>query len=185
MRRVGFGRTFVVAYLAGIPTLLAFFVWHWYNIAPVWMVLVEGAVGIAVAAAGIAWAWRLSPFRGLRGGLAFGAIFAAGVLLGELIGLAHGPWPDPTSVSHALPILAFVMIPVALVALAGWRIAGHWRGALAYFAASLVPLVYLGGSVVQRGGAGLGLGLFVILLPGYLLAGTIVGTFAPAGGQAR
>ena len=172
---MGFARTFGIAYLAGVPILLAFFVWHWFNIAPVWTVLVEGAVGIAVAAAGITWAWRLSPFRGARGGLAFGSIFAGGLVLGELLGLAHGPWPDPTSVADALPILAFVFVPVVLVTLAGWRIVGSARGALAYAASSLVLLVYLGGSVVQRGGVGLGLGLFLILFPGYLLAGVALG----------
>ena len=177
---MGFRRTFAVTYVAGMPTLVAFFVWHWLTIAPVWSVLVEGAAGMGLGAAATAWAWMRSSLRGVRGGLLFGAIFAGAMLVGELVGLALGPWPDPTSVAAALPILPWVFVPVAFVAVAGWRLAGGWKGALAYFLASLVPLVYLGGSVVQRGGAGLGLGLFLILFPGYLAAGAIVGAFATA-----
>lgn len=167
----------------GCAILLAFFVWHWYNIAPVWNVLVEGAVGVALASLAVGWAWMLSRragrFAGAWGGAVFGGVFAAGVLLGELLGLAAGPRPDPGSVAEAIPILRWVLIPVALVTVAGWRIARGWRGALAYGIASLPLLVYLGGSVVQRGGTGLGLGLFSILFPGYLVAGALLGWLEP------
>lgn len=178
-----FRASFLAALPAGAAILVAFFVWHWYNIAPVWTVLVEGTVGIAIAAAGVALAWRearaAGRFAGRWGGLAFGGVFAAGILLSEAIGLAHGPWPTPTSVAEALPILAFVLIPVAGVVAAGRWLSGNWRGTGGFSASALVLLLYLGGSVLQRGGVGLGLGLFLILFPGYLLAGVIVGVLQP------
>lgn len=174
-----FRAAWAAAAIPGALILLAFFVWHWLTIAPVWNVLLEGAVGVALASLAVAWAWRLSRLEGARGGLLFGGIFAAGVLAGELLGLAFGPWPDPTSVAEALPILPWVFVPVALVVLAGWRLAGGWRGGLAFGLAGLVLLVYLGGSIVQRGGAGLGLGLFWILFPGYLLGGLAIAWLEP------
>lgn len=174
-----FRAAFLAAAVAGAGILLVFFVWHWLNIARVWTVLVEGSVGVALASVAIAWAWRLSGLTGVRGGLLFGGIFATGMLMAELLGLAFGPWPDPTSVAEALPILPFVFVPVAFVVFAGSRLAPGWRGAAAYLLASLVLLVYLGGSVVQRGGTGLGLGLFLILFPGYLAAGALIGWAEP------
>lgn len=171
------------AFVAGVPVLLAFFVWHWFVIAPVWNVLLEGAVGVALAALAVAWAWRLSRRAGRFGppwgGLAFGAVFAAGLVLAELVGLARGARPDPTTAAGIAAALPPVLVPVAAVALAGWRLGGGWRGAAAYALASLVLLVYLGGSVVQRGGVGLGLGLFAVLLPSYLAAGALVGALEP------
>lgn len=186
---VRFRDAFVAASVGGIAILLVFFVWHWIHIAPVWTVLVEGAVGVAAASAAIAWAWTLSR-RADRlappwGGLWFGAVFAGALLVGAALGRLFGPWPDPAGVRDALPILAFVLVPLALVALVGWRLVGGWRGALAYGLAGLVLLVYLGGSVVQRGAAGLGLGLLLILFPGYLLAGIVLGWLEPwLGGKA-
>lgn len=187
VEEVRFRDAYVAAVPGGVAILLAFFVWHWFNIAPVWTVLVEGTAGVAVASAAIAWAWTLSRRAGRFappwGGSAFGGLFAGGVLLGAAIGRAFGPWPDPTGVRDALPVLAFVLIPGALIVLAGWRLVGSWKGALAYGLASLVLLVYLGGSVVQRGAMELGLGLFRILVPGYLLAGALIGWLEPILGK--
>lgn len=189
-----FRASVAAAFLAGLPVLLAFFVWHWFAIAPVWTVLAEGLVGVAVAALGVAWGWRRSRRAGrfagrwgaqrasgrvgvlgeACGGLAFGAVFAGALVLAEAIGLARGPTPDPASVAEALPIVPFALAPAVAVAAAGWRLAGGWRGALAYGLAALVLLFYLGGSIVQRGGVGLGLGLFLLLVPSYLAAGAIL-----------
>jgi len=179
---VRFRDAYFAALFGGLAILLTFFVWHWFNIAKVWVVLAEGIVGVALASAGIAWAWVLSRRAGWFappwGGLRFGAVFAAGILMGELIGLARGPQPDPTGVLDALPEVAFVSIPVAVVALVGWR-AARWKGVAAYGLAGLVLLLYLGGSVMHRGGVGLGLGLFAILFPGYLLSGAAIGWLEP------
>lgn len=168
---------------AGALILLVFFVWHWLTIAPVWAPLLEGAIGVALASLAVGWAWMRSRaagrFAGPWGGLAFGAVFAGAVLVGELLGLAHGPWPEPTTLAEGLSILPWALAPVVLVAIAGARLAGGWKGALAFALAALVLVLYLGGSVVQRGGVGLGLGLFWILFPGYLAAGVIVGWLEP------
>ena len=173
----------LAASLAGAALLLAFFVWHWFVIAPVWTVLLEGAVGVALTAFAVGWAWRLSRragrFGSRGGGVAFGAVFASGLLLAEVLGLARGPRPDPTAFRDVLAALPFPLLPVVLVAVLGARLAGGWRGAAAYALAGLVLLLYLGGSIVQRGGVGLGLKLFLLLLPSYLAAGVIVGAVEP------
>lgn len=180
-----FLRSWLVASAAGVPVLIAFFVWHWFTIRPVWTVLVEGAVGVALAGAAVAWAWRRSRRAGRFappwGGVAFGGVFAGGILAAEALGLARGARPNPSTLGEVLVELPFALVPAVLVAAAGWRLAAGWRGALAYGLASLVLLLYLGGSIVQRGGVGLELGLFAILVPGYLVAGAIVG-FADAAG---
>lgn len=168
----------IAAGVPGFGILLVFFVWHWFTIAPVWAVLLEGALGVALAALATAWAWRLSRgagrFGGRWGGLTFGAVFAGGILLGELIGLARGPRPDPTTAAAIARALPPVLVPLGAVILAGARLVGGWKGGLAYGLAGLVPLVYLGGSIVQRGGVGLGLGLFLILFPGLLASGALL-----------
>lgn len=169
----------LAAALAGVAILLAFFVWHWFRIAPVWTVLAEGVVGVLIAGAAVGWAWTVSRdagrFASRAGGLAFGGVFAAGLVGLEILGLARGPQPDPTTAAAIAKELAFVLIPTAALVVAGWRLARGWKGAAAYGAASLVLLVYLGGSVAHRGGVGLGLELFLVLLPGYLVAGAVVG----------
>lgn len=175
--------SFLAAFVAGLPVLLAFFVWHWLTIAPVWTVLAEGIVGVAVAALGVGWSWRESRragrFASRWGGLAFGAVFAGGLVLAELLGLALGPRADPGTPGEILAALPAPLAPVLAVALVGWRVVGRPRGALAYGAAALVLLLYLGGSVVHRGGVGLGLGLFLLLLPSYLAAGVLVAWLEP------
>lgn len=170
------------AFLAALPggflLLLVFFIWHWSTIAPVWTVLLEGAFGVVLAALAIAWAWtrtrRAGRFASRWGGVAFGGVFSGALLAGELIGLAHGPWPDPASAADVARELPFALVPVALVAAAGWRLADGGRGAAAYASAGLVLLLYLGGSVMHHGGRGVGLGLFSILFPGYLVAGAMM-----------
>lgn len=174
-----FRRTYLVASVAGLVILVAFFTFHWFFIKPVWQVLIEGIVGIAVAAAGVAWSWRLSRaagrFGGRWGGLAFGAIFVGGLLLLEIEGLIRGPAPDPTTFRMVMAELPFALLPVVLVALAGWRIVRSWRGAAAFGLAGLVLLLYMGGSIMHFGGTGRMLGLLAILSVGYLAAGHALG----------
>lgn len=175
--------SFGAAFVAGLPVLLAFFVWHWIYILPIWAVLYEGVLFVALAALGVGWAWRESRragrFAGPWGGLAFGAVFASGLLVAEVVGLVRGPQPDPTGVREILVALPPVLVPVVFVAGAGAWLARGWRGAAAFGLAALVLLLYLGGSVLHRGGVGLGFGLFLVLLPTYLLAGVIVGALEP------
>lgn len=182
-RTPSFRASALAAAPAGALILLVFFVWHWFTIAPVWAPLFEGAVGVALGSLAVGWAWLRSRligrFDGPLGGLAFGAVFAGAVLVGEILGLAHGPWPEPTTLAEGLSILPWALAPAALVAVAGVWLAGGWRGALAFGLAALVLVLYFGGSVVQRGGVGLGLGLFWIIFPGYLAAGVVVGWIEP------
>ena len=116
------------AAIAGLPILIGFFVWHWFNIAPVWGVLIEASISFPLAVFCISWAWRLSReaarFDGWRGGLAFGALFVAGLVIEESIGLARGRPPSPTTAAGVLVEVVFAAIPVVPVALAGWRIVG-------------------------------------------------------------
>lgn len=173
----------LAAFLAGVLVLLAFFVWHWFSIAPVWRVLAEGIVGVGLASMAVGWAWcesrRRGRFGSSWGGAAFGGVFVGGLVLLEAIGLVRGPRPDPTSLEGILLALPPVLVPVAAVAVAGGWLAGGWRGAAAYGLAGLVLLLFLGGSILQRGGVGLGLGLFLLLVPAYLVAGLVLARLAP------
>lgn len=171
--------SFLAAAVAGVPVLLVFFVWHWFYIAPVWSVLVEGLAFVAVAALGIGWAWaesrRAGRFEPPWGGLAFGGVFAAGLAVGEAVGWATGREPVLAAAADLAVQLPLALIPGALVTIAGWRLVGNARGAAAYGLASLVLLLYVGGGV----GVGRGLGLFLVLFPSYLVAGAVVGALEP------
>jgi hypothetical protein len=132
---------------------------------------------------GIAWAWRVSRragrFRGRWGGLAFGAVFAAGLVVDVAIGLSRGRAPSPTTGAEVATEVLFAAIPVVLVALAGWRIVGRTRGAAAYAVAGLPLLLHLGGTVMHLGGSGIALQLFAILATTYLLAGILLAALEP------
>jgi hypothetical protein len=110
--------------IAGLPILIGFFVWHWFNIAPVWGVLIEASVSFPIAVFGIAWAWRVSRQEGRFsewwGGLAFGAVFVAGLVIDEAIGLVRGRPLYPTTGAGVITEVLFAAIPVVPVALAGW-----------------------------------------------------------------
>jgi hypothetical protein len=166
---------------AGLPILVGFFIWHWFNIAPVWGVLIEASVSFPIAVLGITWAWRLSRradrFGGRWGGLAFGAVFAAGLLVDEAIGLARGRPPSPMAGAGIVTEVLFAAIPVIPGALAGWLIAGRLRAAAAYTVAGLPLILHLGGTVMHLGGSGIALRLFVILLTTYVLAGVLLPAF--------
>jgi hypothetical protein len=168
---------------AGLPILVAFFVWHWFNIAPVWGVFIEAAISFPIAVLGISWAWRISRESGRLGewwgGLAFGAVFVAGLVIDEAIGLARGRPPSPSTGADVITEVVFAAIPVVPVALAGWRIAGRTTAAAAYAVAGLPLVLHLGGTVMHLGGAGSALTLFGILVVTYLLAGVILAALEP------
>lgn len=174
---------------AGVAILLVFFVWHWLTIAPVWTVLAEGLLGVALASVAVGWAWSLSRragrFAGPWGGLAFGAVFTAGIAFGEVIGLWHGAWETPAGAREIVAELRYAILPSVLVTLLGWRLVRAWRGALAFALASAILLLYLGGNIAHSGGVGVGWGLFLILFPGYLAAGALVGWLEPRLTRAR
>jgi hypothetical protein len=168
---------------AGLPILVGFFVWHWFNIAPVWGVLIEASISFPIALFGISWAWSVSRqagrFGGRWGGLAFGAVFVAGLVVEEAIGLARGRPPSPTTGAGVITEVLFAAIPVVLVGLAGWRIVGRPRAAAADAVAGLPLILHLGGTVMHLGGAGIALRLFAILVVTYLLAGVLLAALEP------
>jgi hypothetical protein len=173
----------VAAACAGLPILIGFFVWHWFNIAPVWGVLIEASISFPIAVLGVAWAWRVSRqagrFGGRWGGATFGAVFVAGLVIEEAIGLARGRPPSPTTGAGVVTEVLFAAMPVVPVALAGWRIVGRARAGAAYAVAGLPLILHLGGTVMHLGGAGIAFQLFAILVATYLLAGVILAALAP------
>jgi hypothetical protein len=168
---------------AGLPILVGFFVWHWYSIKPVWGVLIEASISYPIAVFGISWAWRVSReagrFSGRWGGVAFGAVFVAGLLAEEAIGLARGRPPSPLSGVGVITEVVFAAIPVIPVALAGWLIVGRARAGAAFAVAGLPLILHLGGTVMHLGGDGIAFRLFVILLVTYVLAGGLLGALEP------
>jgi hypothetical protein len=177
------GATVAAAACAGLPILVGFFVWHWYNIAPLWGVLIEASISFPIAVLGISWAWRVSresgQFDRWWGGVAFGAVFVAGLLVDEAIGLTRGRPTSSTTAVGVITEVLFAVIPVIPVALAGWWIVGRRRAAAAYAVAGLPLILHLGGTVMHLGGSGIALILFVILLFTYLLAGGLLGALEP------
>jgi hypothetical protein len=177
------GVTVAAAACAGLPILVGFFVWHWFNIAPVWGVLIEASLSFPVALFGISFAWRVSResrcFGGWWGGVAFGAVFVAGLLIDEVIGLARGRPPSPTSAAGVITEVLFAAIPVIPVALAGWRIVGRPWAAAAYAVAGVPLILHLGGTVMHLGGAGMALQLFAILVITFVLAGILLAALEP------
>lgn len=169
--------TAIAAAAAGAPILVSFFVWHWYNIAPTWGVLIEAAVAYPLGILGIAWAWRVARRRGAFaarwGGVAFGAVFVSGLLLAEGIGLLRGRLPTPDSgaaIMAEIGLAALALVPVTLI---GWRVA-RGRGAAAFALAGLPLDLHLGGTVMHLGGRGPDMLLFLVLVATYLLAGVIL-----------
>jgi hypothetical protein len=177
------GASVAAAVCAGIPILGGFFVWHWFNIAPVWGVLIEASISFPIAVIGISWAWRISRtagrFGGPWGGLAFGAVFVAGLVVDEAIGLARGRPPSPTTGAGVVTEVLFAVIPVIPVALAGWQIVGRPRAAAAYTVAGVPLILHLGGTVMHLGGVGIAFGLFAILVTTYILAGVLLAAIEP------
>ncbi len=181
--RIPVAASVLASVVAGLPTLVGFFVWHWFNLAPVWGVLIEATLSFPVGVLGIAWAWRRSRsggrFGGRRGGLAFGAIFAGGVVIAELISLARGRPPTPVGGSAVAVEVLFATFPLVPIALAGWRLTRGWQGAVAYAIAGLALDLHLGGTVMHLGGTGSALMLFAILLVSYVFAGLILASLEP------
>jgi hypothetical protein len=175
--------TAVAAASAGLPILVGFFVWHWYNIAPIWGVLIEASISFPIAVFGISWAWRLSRqagnFSRWWGGLAFGAVFVAGLVFDEAIGLARGRPPSATTGAGVITEVLLAAIPVVPVAFVGWRIVGRPMAAAAYAIAGLPLILHLGGTVMHLGGAGIALRLFAVLVTTYLLAGVLLAALEP------
>lgn len=163
--------------------MFGFFVWHWFNIAPVWGVFIEASVSFPIAVCGISWAWRLSReagrFDGRWGGLAFSAVFVAGLALDEAIGLARGRPPSPTTAAGVLTEVLLAAIPLIPVTLAGWRIVGRPNAALAYAVAGLPLILHLGGTVMHLGGTGIAFSLLAILVVTYAVAGLLLGALEP------
>lgn len=170
--------TAIAAAAAGAPILIAFFVWHWFNIAPTWGVFIEAALAYPLGILGIAWAWRVARRKGAFGppwgGVAFGAVFVTGLLVGEALGLLRGRLPMPDTGAAILAEIALAALALVPVVILGWRATREWRGAGAFALAGLPLDLHLGGTVMHLGGRGVGLSLFGILVATYLLAGVIL-----------
>lgn len=180
--RVPVAASLLASVFAGIPILVGFFVWHWFNIAPVWGVLIEAAVSFPVGALGIAWAWRAYRQGGNRGGvgggIAFGAVFVGGLLIAELIGLARGRQPNAVTASGiAIEVLLAAAALLAVVPVGWWLT--HGRGTIAFLIAGIALDLHLGGTVMHLGGSGIALSLFAILFSSYLVAGLLLGSLEP------
>ena len=177
------GASVAAAACAGLPILIGFFVWHWFNIAPVWGVLIEASISYPIAVFGISRAWRVSRqsgrLSGPWGGLAFGAVFVSGLLANEVIGLGRGRPTSPTTAPGVITEVLVAAISLLPVTLAGWWIVGRRVAAAAYGVASFPLILHLGGTVMHLGGAGVALRLFAVLVPTYLVAGVLLAMLAP------
>lgn len=136
--------------------MLGFFVYHWFVIAPVWSVFIEGWIWVALNGAAIGWAYQRTMLEADRTGLRHGALFGGGMALtlvpGFVVGLIHGPFPEVASPGDVLPLLplALLGLPVSIV-IAWWM--GDWQQVRWPFVVACLPAdIMIGGSLATFGG---------------------------------
>lgn len=167
-----------VGMLLGAGGVALFGIYHWFFVAPVAAVFVEGLVWAAGGGALVGWAYQRGFLdQGRQGplwGLAFGAMFASTLVPSEAVGLVWGPFDvtDPGDIPKALP-LALLGVPLA-IAIAWFLRPG--RGLCWPFVAAVAVVHFMvGGSIANfggRGGTALMFGGFVVF---EVLAGWVMG----------
>ena len=136
--------------------LVAFFVYHWFFVAPVWAVFLEGLVWIAINGAAIGWAYQrvlLDQERtGTAWGFAYGGLMAATLVPALIVGLAHGPFPNGPTLDLILPVLplAFMGVPASIVV--AWWLGGWGKVQWPFVVACLPAGIMIGGSIATFGG---------------------------------
>ncbi len=159
----------------------AFGTYHWFFVAPVVAVFLEGALWAVGAGFAMAWAYQRTMLdRGRRGvawGLAFGALFAATLVPNEIAGLWIGPLgvEEPGDILTALPF-AFLAVPLAVVI--GWVLEGRMSWSFLVMVMSVHFMI--GGSLTNFGGRGASFVLFCMFVAMEILAGAILGYAARA-----
>lgn len=167
--------------LATIAMVL-FGVYHWFFVAPVAAVFIEGLVWAVGGGAALGWAYQRQFLdHGRSGplwGLAFGTLFASTLVPYEAVGLLWGPFPDIGDAGDfftALP-LAFLGVPLAL--LIAWLLERRRRVGWSFVVAVLVIHFMIGGSIANFGGRGTTALLFWGFVALELLGGVWLGWLA-------
>lgn len=170
-KRVGIVLAFVGMVLFGV--------YHWFYVAPVAAVFVEGAVWAVAAGAALGWAYERTMLdhgrTGLAWGLGFGALLAATLVPYEVVGWIWGPFPTVDSPGDVLAVLPLAFVGVPFAAGIAWLLGRSLRR----FEWSFVVLVLaihfmIGGSVANFGGRGTTLVLFLGFVAMEILAGVVV-----------
>ncbi len=178
MTRVAIGLT--------MTGMVLFGVYHWFFVAPVAAVFVEGVLWATAAGFAMAWAFQRTMLdrgrRGLAAGLLFGALFAATLVPYELAGLIVGPLrvEEPGQILTALPF-AFLGVPFAV--LIGWRLEGRWSWSFLVMVLSVHFMI--GGSLTNFGGRGTSFVLFAGFFVLEIVAGAVLGWASGRGAPAR
>lgn len=137
--------------------MVLFGVYHWFFVAPVAAVFVEGIVWAVGGGAAIGWAYQRGFLdRGRSGplwGLAFGALFASTLVPYEVVGWLWGPFgiSEPGEILVGLP-LGLIGMPLAV--LVAWFLGGRRRIVWPFVVAVLVIHFMIGGSIANFGGRG-------------------------------
>lgn len=138
--------------------MVAFGVYHWFFVAPVLAVFVEGVLWAVGAGAAIGWAYERTMLdHGRHGpwwGLAFGALFASTLVPSEIVGLLWGPFPEVTRPGDVLPLLPLAFLGVPLAILIGWLLEARRRVAWSFVVAVAVTHFMIGGSIANFDGRG-------------------------------
>lgn len=159
--------------------MLGFGVYHWYFIAPVTAVFLEGALWIVAIGALVGWAYRRSFLdrgrSGARAGLLYGALFASTLVPFELVGLVWGPFPSVESPGDILPLLPIAFLGVPLAIVIAWFLADRKGVAWSFVLAVAVGHFIVGGSIANFGGTGVSFLIFIGFVLLELLGGLILG----------
>lgn len=164
-------RPFVLAgFLLGIVGMVGFGVYHWFYVAPVASVFIEGILfgGGAGALVGRAYhrAIVLPGRRGWRADFAFGAVMVGALIPYEIVGLVWGPFAEITRPSQILPMLPVTLLGIPVLAVGGYALTRSKKATTAIVLAGFVLHFFIGGSAAHFGGRGqtlvlvLGMGAF-------------------------
>lgn len=169
--------------------MVLFGIYHWFFVAPVVAVFLEGIVWAVGGGALLGWAYQRSMLdHGRSGpwwGLAFGALFASTLVPSEIVGLVWGPFPSVESPGDILPVLPLAFLGVPLALLIAWFLRPGRRFCWPFVAAVAVLHFMLGGSIANFGGRGSTFLMFVGFVVLELVGGVVLGwVTAPAEAEA-
>lgn len=182
-----------VAIAVAFAGMVLFGVYHWFFVAPVVAVFIEGLVWAVGAGAAIGWAYQRGFLdRGRVGplwGLAFGGLFASTLVPSQIVGLLWGPFPEVATPGEILPVLPLAFLGVPLAVAIAWFLADRRGIAWSFVLAVAVTHFMIGGSIANFGGRGstafMFVGFAVLEILGGLLLGMVFRRRLPADGDAQ
>lgn len=158
--------------------MVAFGVYHWFFVAPVAAVFIEGVLWALGAGAALGWAYERTMLdHGRTGpwwGMVFGLALAATLVPYEIAGILWGPFPTETP-GEILTVVPFAFLGVPFALLFGWLLENRQKVSWPFLVLVLSIHFMIGGSVTTFGGRGTTFVLFMGFVVAEITAGLILG----------